>query len=451
MNIHKGKSRVRIQSFSIWSLVIACIMAALFLLLSLLGMRDFNLLENSTKQYILCSNAARQLQEGSDTLTSQVRMYAMTRDASFLDGYFQEALETRSRENAVSTLSSVFPDTDLVEALEQALRESRDLMQREFYAMRLVADSAGVPQNQLPDDVAAVVLTAEDAARSTEEKLELSRSLITDEAYQSAKDSISQKVSRCLDGLLTRMQNSQGHASSVFRDVYRKQELGLTLLVILLLINSLVMHKLVVKPLVHYIASVHRGDPMPVEGALELQSLAEICNAAFEETQETQKIIRHEAEHDPLTDLLNRGSFNRIYPICCQGKSPFALVLVDIDHFKSINDTRGHTAGDEVIKRVAAQLKRAFRSEDYTFRIGGDEFAVIMVDVSKALREPLEERLRLLCDAVAGNSAGLPPISISAGAAFSDRRNPEGTLFNDADKALYDVKEHGKASYRIFG
>lgn len=226
MNIHKGKSRVRIQSFSIWSLVIACIMAALFLLLSFLGMRDFNLLENSTKQYILCSNAARQLQEGSDTLTSQVRMYAMTQDDSFLDGYFQEALETRSRENAVSTLSSVFPDTDLVEALEQALRESRDLMQREFYAMRLVADSAGVPQNQLPDDIAAVALTAEDAARSTEEKLELARSLVTDEAYQSAKDSISQKVSRCLDGLLTRTQNSQGHASSVFRDVYRKQELG---------------------------------------------------------------------------------------------------------------------------------------------------------------------------------------------------------------------------------
>lgn len=451
MYIHKGKPKVRIQSFSILSLVIACIMAALFLLLSLLGMRDFNLLEDSAKQYILCSNAARQLQEGSDTLTTQVRLYVMTQDASFLDGYFQEALETRSRENAVSTLSSVFPGTDLVEALEQSLRESRELMQREFYAMRLVADSAGMPPNQLPDDVAAVALTAEDAARSTEEKLELARSLVTDEAYQSAKDSISQKVSRCLDGLLTRTQNSQGHASSVFRDVYRKQELGLTLLVILLLTNSLVMHKLVVKPLVHYIASVHRGEPLPVEGALELQSLAETCNAVFEENRETQKIIRHEAEHDPLTDLLNRGSFNRIFPICCQGKSPFALVLVDIDHFKSINDTCGHTAGDEAIKRIAAQLKSAFRSEDYTFRIGGDEFAVIMVDVSEALREPLEERLRLLCDTVADGGSGLPPISISVGAAFSDRQNPEGTLFNDADKALYDVKEHGKANYRIFG
>ena len=451
MNTHKGTSRIRIQTFSTWSLIIACILAVLFLLLSLLGMQDFNMLEDSTKQYILCANAARQLQEGSDELTTQVRLYTMTQDSSFLDGYFQEALETRSRENAVSTLSSAFPDTDLMEALEQALQESRDLMQREFYAMRLVADSAGVSQDRLPDDVAAVVLTAEDTARSAEEKLELARRLVTDETYQTAKDSISQDVANCLDGLLTCTQNSQRHASSVFRDVYRKQELGLALLVIVLLINSLVMHKLVVNPLVHYIASVHHGDPLPIEGALELQSLAETCNAVFEENRETQKIIRHEAEHDPLTDLLNRGSFNRIFPICCQGNAPFALVLVDIDCFKSVNDTYGHTAGDNVIRWVGSQLRSIFRSEDYVFRIGGDEFAVIVVDMSESLREPVEERLRLLCDTIAAGGTDLPPISVSAGAAFSDRRNPESSLFNDADKALYDVKEHGKAGYCIFG
>lgn len=450
MNMHKGTSRVRIQTFSTWSLIIACILAILFLLLSLLGMQDFNILEDSTKQYILCANAARQLQEGSDELTTQVRLYTMTQDSSFLDGYFQEALETRSRENAVSTLSSAFPDTDLMEALEQALQESQDLMQREFYAMRLVADSAGVPQDQLPDDVSAVILTAEDAARSAEEKLELARRLVTDETYQAAKASISRDVASCLDGLLTQTQNSQGHASRVFRDVYRKQELGLALLVIILLINSLVMHKLVVTPLVHYIASVHHGDPLPIEGALELQSLAETCNAVFEENRETQKIIRHEAEHDPLTDLLNRGSFNRIFPICCQGNSPFALALVDIDHFKSINDTYGHTAGDEVIRWVAVQLRSIFRIEDYVFRIGGDEFAVIVVDMSEALREPVEERLQRLCSTISTHSTQLPPVSVSVGVAFSDRHNPESSLFNDADKALYYAKEHGRAGYHIF-
>lgn len=453
MNIRKGTSRVRIQAFSTWSLVIACILAVLFLLLSLLGMQDFNALEGSTQQYILCADAANQLLKGSDELTTQARLYTMTLNPVYLTGYFQEASGTRSRENAVSTLSSVFPGTDLMDNLEQALQESQDLMQREFYAMRLAADSAGVPEEQLPEEIATVTLNTADAARSDDEKLELARSLLTDEEYKTAKERISQNVSSCLNGLLTRTRNSQKHASSVFRDVYRKQELGLALLVLLLLINSLVMHKLVVKPLVHYIASVHHGDPLPIEGALELQSLAETCNAVFEENRETQKIIRHEAEHDPLTDLLNCGSFNnRIFPICCQGNSPFALILVDIDHFKSINNTYGHTAGDEVIKRVAAKLKSVFRMEDYVCRIGGDEFAVIMVDVSESLREPVEERLRLLCDTIATSSKGtdLPPVSVSIGAAFSDRRNPESSLFNDADKALYDVKEHGRADYHIF-
>lgn len=453
MNIHKKKSRVRIQAFSTWSLVIACILAVLFLLLSLFGMRDFNILEDSTRQYILCADAARQLRDGSDSLTTQVRLYTMVPDSAFLDSYFQEAFETRSRENAVATLRSIYPDTDLMADLEQALQESQELMQREFYAMRLAADSAGVTASQLPEEIAAVTLTAEDAARSSEEKLALARRMVTDEEYQTAKNRISQNVSNCLDSLLTRTENSQGHASSVFRDVYRKQELGLALLVLLLLINSLVMHRLVVRPLVHYIDSVHRGNSLPIEGALELQSLAETCNAVFEENRETQKIIRHEAEHDSLTDLLNRGSFNRIFPICCQGKSPFALVLVDIDHFKSINDTYGHNAGDQVIKWVAAQLKSIFRIGDYVCRIGGDEFAVIMVDMSESLREPVEERLQLLCSTIAAHdtTSDLPPVSVSIGAAFSDRRNPESSLFNDADKALYYAKEHGRDSYYIFG
>lgn len=451
MSTHKQKFRVRIQAFSTWSLVVACILAVLFLLLSLLGMHDFNTLEDSTQQYILCADAANQLQKGSDELTTQVRLYTMTLNPVYLNGYFQEASGTRSRENAVSTLSSVFPGTDLMKDLEQAVQESQDLMQREFYAMRLAADSAGVPQDQLPEEIASVVLTAEDEALSDEEKVELARALVTDEEYQTAKDRISQNVSNCLEGLLTRTRNSQKHASSVFRDVYRKQELGLALLVLLLLINSLVMHRLVVRPLVHYIESVHSGAPLPIEGALELQSLAETCNAVFEENRETQKIIRHEAEHDPLTDLLNRGSFNRIFPICCQGNAPFVLILVDIDHFKSINDTYGHTAGDEVIKRVAAKLKSVFRVEDYVFRIGGDEFAVIMVDVSESLREPVEDRLKLLCDTVTNHDTdNQPPVSVSIGAAFSDRKNPESSLFNDADKALYVVKEHGRANYHIF-
>lgn len=450
MRIHRKKSSIQIQAFSTWSLIIACILAALFLVLSILGIQDFRVLEDSTKQYVLCASAANQMQQGSDTLSTQVQLYTMTGDTMYLNGYFREANETRSRENAVDTLKSAFPGSELLESLEQALQDSQALMEREYYAMRLVADAVGTDEAQLPEAVAAVTLRPEDKSRSAEEKLELAREMVTNDDYRSVKNKISNGVSVCLDGVLTQTRNSQNHASAVFRDLYRKQELGLVLLVLVLLVNSLVMHTMVVKPLVRYNESVRAGTPLPIEGVQELQSLAQTCNAVFEENRETQKIIRHEAEHDGLTDLLNRGSFDRIFPICSQGKSPFALVLVDIDHFKTINDTYGHNTGDEIIKWVAIQLKNVFRSGDYVCRIGGDEFAVIMVDAGEALRGSVEERLRTLCNTIAAHQTSLPPVSISIGAAFSDRQRPESSLFNDADKALYYVKEHGKNDYRIF-
>lgn len=64
-------------------------------------------------------------------------------------------------------------------------------------------------------------------------------------------------------------------------------------------------------------------------------------------------LIRHKAEHDPLTDLLNRGSFEKLLKLHEEGEAPFALIIVDVDCFKSVNDTCGHAAGDKTLKKVA--------------------------------------------------------------------------------------------------
>lgn len=76
----------------------------------------------------------------------------------------------------------------------------------------------------------------------------------------------------------------------------------------------------------------------------------------------------------PLTELLNRGSYERILNIYETGERPFALILIDVDTFKSVNDTYGHAMGDTILQKVATLLKRTFRSIDYVCRIGGDEF-----------------------------------------------------------------------------
>ena len=172
-------------------------------------------------------------------------------------------------------------------------------------------------------------------------------------------------------------------------------------------------------------------------GAAELQNLAETYNKVYQENQETQKLICHQAEHDSMTDLLNRGAFEKILNIYENGEPNFALILVDVDTFKSVNDTYGHVMGDKILKKVSKLLKDAFRSIDYVCRIGGDEFAIIMVEMTSDLRYTIQEKIDAANEALQQADDGLPKVSLCVGVAFSDRENPTGTIFEDADRVLY--------------
>ena len=193
-----------------------------------------------------------------------------------------------------------------------------------------------------------------------------------------------------------------------------------------------------------YGQSIRRGEIFPVVGAAELQDLALTYNEVYRENQETQKIIRHEAEHDALTGALNRGSFEKILNIYENGEKPFAMIICDVDIFKHVNDTYGHAVGDAILKKVANLLQTTFRSIDYVCRIGGDEFAVIMVDVNQELSYTISEKITVINNQLYCPTDDLPAISLSVGVAFTDRANPGESIFKDADEALYRVKQNGK-------
>lgn len=153
-------------------------------------------------------------------------------------------------------------------------------------------------------------------------------------------------------------------------------------------------------------------------------------------------LMKHQAEHDSLTELLNRRSFDQILSLYEKDRSSFALILADVDVFKQINDTCGHDTGDRILKRVAALLHTTFRSTDYVCRIGGDEFAVIMVDMSRELYYTITDKITEINGLLAVPEDGLPAVSLSAGVAFSDENGFRGSLFRAADSALYTAKAH---------
>lgn len=290
---------LKIRTLGNWSLGITAVLALLCIATSILGFRKYEVLQSSTRDYIACEAAAQRFQTGSDTLTRQVRLAAATGEQTYIDAYFEEANVTRSRETALANLSALHGGEDAVTSLEQALSASMDLMQTEYYAMRLVEDAIRTPATQWP------------------------------------------------------------------------------------------------------------------------------------------------------RELLNRRSFDQILSLYEKGRSSFALILADVDVFKQINDTCGHDTGDRILKRVAALLHTAFRSIDYVCRIGGDEFAVIMVDMSRELYYTIPDKIAEINGLLAVPEGGLPAVSLSAGVAFSDENGFCGSLFRAADSALYTAKAHGRCGCSV--
>lgn len=166
---------------------------------------------------------------------------------------------------------------------------------------------------------------------------------------------------------------------------------------------------------------------------------------------ETLEQLRQLATHDPLTGLKNRREFERLLAEevqrCARFGRPFALVVCDIDFFKAVNDTHGHVAGDIVLRHVAGLLGGQLRSVDRLARIGGEEFAIIMLETGheEAVRtvERLLELLRETPCLLPGGRA--VPLTLSAGlATMPADADSEEALFAAADKALYTAKRTGR-------
>lgn len=438
------KKKIRIEKVSTWGTVVAFTLTVIFLGIAVWSWEEFNTIKTATEQYIICEDATKQMREVSDHMTEQVRLYTMTGEKQYMDSYFEEKNDRKKREQSLESIKKEFGETEMYKAMQGAYQCSEELLKTEFKAMRLVVETTRLDRDAWPEEIKDVELTSQEEALSVSGKKRVAQQLVSNNSYQAGKDRLIAKCEECKELLADTTRNVQGRSIHISRDIVKKLELCMTVLVILTISISIMIRKLVVYPLLSYNESIKKGEIFPVIGAAELQNLAETYNSVYKENQEAQKLIRHEAEYDALTELLNRRYFDKILKIYEGGPSSFALILVDVDTFKSVNDTYGHATGDEILRRVAGLLKNTFRSVDYVCRIGGDEFAIVMVEMTSDLKYTIQEKIEDINQRLLNPQDDLPAVSLSVGAAFADRENPGESIFKDADKALYYVKEHGR-------
>lgn len=156
----------------------------------------------------------------------------------------------------------------------------------------------------------------------------------------------------------------------------------------------------------------------------------------------------YNASHDSLTKALNRAGYDELMNNIDLTKC--FLLLIDLDYFKEMNDRYGHHIGDEILVTVTETLSSYFRDNDHVCRIGGDEFAVVMPNVSDEDVDSINQRISMINSKLGKGNGTIPAVTLSAGGAFGRDAENAYELFNNADHALYEVKFKGKRGFTLF-
>jgi diguanylate cyclase (GGDEF)-like protein len=220
---------------------------------------------------------------------------------------------------------------------------------------------------------------------------------------------------------------------------------------------------------VHRLPVVSRGK---LVGLLTSTSVLEAQASELANLNRHAERLQEEVLHDPLTGLANRRLFEEVlereHSFRVRDGMPLGLLMIDIDHFKAINDEHGHPVGDEVLRQLAARLSASVRRADLVARVGGEEFAVLATGDGLEQLRHFAEKLRsavasapFSLAAVTSQALGARDSEIRAaarslratisvgGALLASRTESSAALIHRADQALYDAKRAGRNRVQV--
>ncbi|MBR0039923.1 MAG: EAL domain-containing protein [Oscillospiraceae bacterium] len=423
--------------------LIAALAAAVVFISGISLTRGYQRMENAADRYVAAEVAASDMESVSDYLTDRVRCFVVTGELEYLDDFLEEVNVNRRRDLAVEKLEELLSgrDDEALGRLNMALTLSNELVETEYRAMRLMLEAGDYDLNMMPEELSGIKLTEAERSLDADRLREQARTLVFDGNYMHFKDRIRENVTLCTRSLISTSSQELEEASAHMTRLIRIQTAATILLLLTVLAFVAFVNRQILRPLGRMVRKMQDQKQIEPSGAEELRVASRIYNEILEENRAAREKLSHEASHDALTGLFNRGAYELLMESV--DVEHMALLVVDVDNFKQVNDTFGHAMGDRVLKRVAEILQNSFRSVDIICRVGGDEFVVIMTRVNSAMRHLVKDKIDRANELLCHPKDDLPPISLSVGVAFADRENPQGDIFSDADAAAYRVKRAG--------
>ena len=443
---------VSLRTSRVWFMGAAIIVAVALLVSEYMLVRGYERNVEASNRYMAAEKAAADLEMGSDWLTENVRYFVMTGDFDYVEEYFKELEVTRRRDIAVETVKVLLEGTEngkeAYESLNTALTYSNELVELEYRAMRLMIEVGDYDEARIPQRLREFEPSAEDEGLSDDEKVRKAQELVFDSGYADYKEHIRDNTQQCTQTLIKNFEQMHLNAVETMHMLLGLQ-VALTILLLLgVVVYVVFISGMVQAPLKRMVELMRKKQIVPPAGVKELRFVTETYNTIFEDNQRRYERLNYGSMHDALTGLFNRKAYDIMKRD--MDMSNTALLLVDVDKFKTVNDTYGHDVGDLVLKRVAEVLGYSFRSTDLLFRLGGDEFVVIMSNIDSSASKQVRGKIEQANQMLQQPTDDLPPTSLSVGVAFADRENPDGDIFKDADTALYRMKEGGRCGCAIY-
>lgn len=437
---------IKISFVNLFFTVLTGIVFCFILLISNNVKNRFNDVNDSMSKFIICQQSSEKIKESANYLTEQARLFVVTGSREHLDSYLKEYLEIRSQQKAFRELEKVCSKSDLaLQRLRIALEQGNGLIEMELYAMRLVCEA--MQEKDLPTAISKIAIGDLDKSSSPQEMKETAINNLFGDGYMIYKLRLNSNCQLTVAAIEQQIKKDLNmNADQLGSNIRRLRVLFFVLLIVNVFI-FIGFGFLVILPLGKFRTSIENDEKLDVIGSLEFKSLAESYNEIYEIKAQNEKSLLKKAEYDGLTGILNRRAFDQICETSAQKEQKIALLLIDMDNFKNVNDTYGHLGGDNALKSLAAALSETFRDTDYVARVGGDEFAAILPNCDASAANAIKKKIERINKRLSQLAEHF--VSVSVGVAFSDNGFSK-ELYDKADKALYMVKERGKRGCEVY-